>query len=304
MSGIQGQTDYLRTLLKRALDDMDNKGDRSDGHLKRRSEGDRPTTLSNGDDRNAFVDVIKGRLPLVAHVNNAEQIVDLLTVVHEINEKVRAKFSDGFQIRVVIAGGAEAWLVADELVKANVEGVILSPLRCTPEDYDSRRCGSLSSLQHPILLAKDGFTEGSTLPPPDLGIATLLAAGIRVAIASNSDNDVGSLAWEAGWAQWMSNRRVDGSLGSGASLSTKDAIGTLTWNLVKILHLVDEELEDASNVGEITLGSSLPNLVVYDGNPLENFHAKLLLTVGSIQERGRFSKNAARVEVRCFPVQI
>ncbi|HEV2320858.1 MAG TPA: amidohydrolase family protein [Gammaproteobacteria bacterium] len=75
-------------------------------------------------DLEALQPVLKGELPVVAQVDRASDIEAALALAAE------------FKLKLIISGGAEAWMVADELAKAKVP-VILNPTRDLPEAFES-----------------------------------------------------------------------------------------------------------------------------------------------------------------------
>jgi imidazolonepropionase-like amidohydrolase len=74
-------------------------------------------------DLEALQPVLAGRIPLVIDVNRASDIRAALSIARE------------FGIRVVISGGSEAWMVADELARANVP-VVVKVLQDLPETFE------------------------------------------------------------------------------------------------------------------------------------------------------------------------
>lgn len=72
----------------------------------------------------AMLPVVKGRLPLVLRVHRA---VDILAAI---------EFQKEQKIQLMIAGGAEAWMVADELAQARIP-VILQPSIQAPTSFDA-----------------------------------------------------------------------------------------------------------------------------------------------------------------------
>ncbi len=76
------------------------------------------------DDLEALLDLIDGKIPLVVGVERASDIVALLRLARKQD------------IRLVIAGGAEAWMVAEQLAKAKVP-VILDPMDNIPGSFES-----------------------------------------------------------------------------------------------------------------------------------------------------------------------
>ena len=75
-------------------------------------------------DLEALQPVLKGEIPIVAHAHRASDI------------DVAMNLADEFGFRLVISGGAEAWLVADRLSSARVP-VILNPLENLPGQFES-----------------------------------------------------------------------------------------------------------------------------------------------------------------------
>lgn len=74
-------------------------------------------------DIDALVPVVDGRIPLVVHVNRASDIAMVLEMARK--EK----------LKIIIQGGAEAWLVADKIAAAGVP-VIIDAIENLPEDFE------------------------------------------------------------------------------------------------------------------------------------------------------------------------
>ncbi|HWP94227.1 MAG TPA: amidohydrolase family protein [Gammaproteobacteria bacterium] len=74
-------------------------------------------------DLEALQPLLRGEIPLVVEVHRAADIEAVLKLARE------------FGIRLVIAGGAEAWLVADRLAAANVP-VIIDPAENLPSRFE------------------------------------------------------------------------------------------------------------------------------------------------------------------------
>lgn len=100
-------------------------------------------------DLEALLPVATGKLPLVVEVNRAADIMIAIRLAKEAH------------LRLVVAGGAEAWKVADELARAGV-AVILDPSANLPGSFD-------------------------TLYVRDDAVAILVAAGVSVAISTFSE---------------------------------------------------------------------------------------------------------------------
>lgn len=74
-------------------------------------------------DLEALIPVVEGRKPLVIDVHRASDIRALLELKNEFN------------LNMVIVGGAESWMVAEELAKENVP-VIIDPMNNLPGNFD------------------------------------------------------------------------------------------------------------------------------------------------------------------------
>jgi imidazolonepropionase-like amidohydrolase len=103
---------------------------------------------------------LQRKVVVVFHVNRAADILAVLTVARE------------FQLRPVIAGGAEAWRVADALAQAKVP-VIVFPLVTGPESFE-------------------------TLGAREDNAALLAAAGVPIILSTGETHNVRKLRQEAG----------------------------------------------------------------------------------------------------------
>lgn len=109
----------------------------------------------------ALVPVVQGRQPLVVHAHRAEDIAAALRLQREL------------ALPMVIAGGAEAHVVADQLAKQAVP--VLLQIRVKPYDFQ-------------------------TLRARDDAAALLARAGVTLALASGDSHNARNLRWEAGYA--------------------------------------------------------------------------------------------------------
>lgn len=109
----------------------------------------------------ALVPVVLGRQPLVVHAHRAEDIASALRLQRELG------------VPMVIAGGAEAHVVADQLAKQGV--AVLLQVRVKPYDFQ-------------------------TLRARDDAAAQLAKAGVTLALASGDSHNARNLRWEAGYA--------------------------------------------------------------------------------------------------------
>jgi imidazolonepropionase-like amidohydrolase len=110
-------------------------------------------------DLEALQPVLKGEVPLLVQANRASDLLAAMRVASE------------FKVRLVLMGGAEAWMVADEIAKRRIP-VVVKPLTNLP---------SFESL-------------GATLE----NAARLRKAGVTVALASFDTHNSRNLRQEAG----------------------------------------------------------------------------------------------------------
>ncbi|KAH6651657.1 amidohydrolase [Truncatella angustata] len=182
--------------------------------------------------------VVNGELPLSLTVQSVDGIAGALKLKKQIEE------ASGSTITVVIIGGAESYLVADELAAAKV-GVVLSPLLSYRASWDERRA-----------LTGAPLTNGTA-------IDKLIDAGVVTAIGLEEDWLVRDLAVLAGIAY----ANGEGRLGQ------KDALDLVSSNVYKILGLKSPEaaedfiiyegnpLEIGAQVKAVGSGSSTVTLI-------------------------------------------
>jgi imidazolonepropionase-like amidohydrolase len=114
-------------------------------------------------DLEALLPVVQGRLPLVVTADRASDIQQALSLGREFN------------LRVIVNGGAEAWMVADELARAGVP-VITGSLNNIPQSF-------------------------ATLGARQENAALLQRAGVRVIINGGADAfNARNVKYEAGVA--------------------------------------------------------------------------------------------------------
>lgn len=103
--------------------------------------GERRTYSLSMEDMDALQPVLDGSIPLLANVNRASDIETLIEIVRARN------------LKLVIYGGAEAWMIAD-LLAANDVAVILDSKANLPASFDALN----SRLESPALLAAAGVS--------------------------------------------------------------------------------------------------------------------------------------------------
>ncbi|EME89098.1 uncharacterized protein MYCFIDRAFT_25199 [Pseudocercospora fijiensis CIRAD86] len=171
----------------------------------------------------ALSKVVNGSLPLVLGIHSADTIASILRLKSEIDTATNST------LRLAILGGAESYILANELAAADV-GVILAPLFSYAATWDQRRA-----------LTGAPLTNGTA-------IDVLHAAGVKVAIGVDEDWEARDLFLQAGIVQ----------INSGGKIDEKEALALASRNICEILGL--EGLEEK--------GSDLGEFVVFDGNPL------------------------------------
>ena len=115
-------------------------------------------------DLEALQPVLAGELPLVVDVERAADIEAVL------------RLAEDFDLDVIIQGGAEAWLVADELAAADVP-VILNPLQNLPFSFEQ----IASTLENAAKLHAAGVTIAFSQGESHNARNVKQAAGIAVA---------------------------------------------------------------------------------------------------------------------------
>lgn len=143
--------------------------------------------------------VVAGDLPLVVTVHSADAIASILKVKHAVEK-------EGGKLRLSLIGGAESYILADELAAAGV-GVVLAPAESYATGWDQRRALSGAPL-----------TNGTA-------VDKLVDAGVVTAIGLEEDWLIRDLALLAGRAY----RNGEGRL------SEKDALALVSANVYKIL---------------------------------------------------------------------
>ena len=156
-----------------------------------------------------FQKVVNGSLPLAITTHSADIIASVLKVKAAVDVATKSS------IRLVIIGGGESWLVAEELAVAKV-GVVLSPLLSYRVTWDERRA-----------LTGAPLTNGTT-------IDRLLDAGVEVAIGLEGDSQTRNLALAAGIAY----------KNGGGRLSEKQALNLVSTNLYRLFGLKEPGIND------------------------------------------------------------
>jgi hypothetical protein len=139
-----------------------------------------------------------GKIPLAISTQNKDVIAHLL--------KMKASLAEIAPINLVIIGGVESYLLAEDLAKARVP-IILVPWRCQPEAWEYRHC-----LPGPPISDKTSFQ-------------ILVEHGVKVALGAWDDGLVSTLYWEAAWAA------------KGTGLKEEDVVKLISTNVEEIFDI-------------------------------------------------------------------
>lgn len=142
--------------LREALQDAKDYADNTSAYASNQRRTYALTRL----DLEALGPVLAGKEPLVLHVERASDIEAAL------------RLAGDFKLKLIVSGGAEAWMVADELAAAHVP-VLLNPLEDLPAHFE---------------------TLGSTLE----NAARLQKAGVMIAFATGDTHNARNVTQAAG----------------------------------------------------------------------------------------------------------
>lgn len=179
--------------------------------------------------------VVAGEIPLAVTVHSADTIASILkvkaAVEKEISLRASSATSPSGKIRLVLIGGAESHLLADELAAAGV-GVVLAPAQSYSTSWEQRRALSGAPL-----------TNGTA-------IDRLVGAGVVTALGLEEDWLVRDLALLAGVAH----------RNGGGRLSEQGALDLISANVYKMLGIEEPRGAEAA---------ASRHFVVSEGSPLE-----------------------------------
>ncbi|MCB9539333.1 MAG: amidohydrolase family protein [Myxococcales bacterium] len=189
--------------LRELLDDT-----RTYAAKKRDFEGARLRRLAASRlDLEALLPVVRGELPLAVDVHRAADIEALL------------RFASEQQVKLIVVGGTEAWLVADALAAAKVP-VVLDPSANLPGDFDRIHARADAA-------------------------AKLAAAGVPIALSTFSTHNVRKLR------QWAGNAVR-------AGLPHADALRAVTTTPATLAGLTDRGRVAPGQVADLVVWSGDP----------------------------------------------
>ncbi|KAI9354102.1 hypothetical protein DFJ73DRAFT_827917 [Zopfochytrium polystomum] len=186
--------------------------------------------LTNATQASPLSSVVDGTHPLVVNVNEPNDISKVLGLVKEGGEQLS-------RVRLVIAGGAGAWKVADQLAGLSPRmTVLLQPARCVPSSWETREC-------------RPAFSRPTATE-------LLTARGVPVAVSVREADQVRSLRFEAGW---LAAEAVT------TGVSVDKAIGAVTWTAADAL--LGQEAAAAAGVGRVQAGTRAAFVGLNAGSP-------------------------------------
>jgi imidazolonepropionase-like amidohydrolase len=183
-------------------------------YSRRRAEFERSATrdfVAGRLDLEAMVPVVEGRLPLIVAANRASDIEAVLKLARDYN------------IRVMIAGAAEAWLVADKLASARVP-VLTGAMNNIPGSF-----ATLGSYQESAALLRRAGVEVILIG--DSGVSDAETFNVRN-IKQEAGNAVAyGMSWDdALRAVTIVPARALGIAGSHGTLETGKVANVVVWS--------------------------------------------------------------------------
>lgn len=172
-------------------------------------------------DAAALVPVLQGRQPLLIHVERASDILNVIDLKREFP-----------QLKIVIVGGSEGWLVADRIAKSGIP-VIASALNDLPASFEE-----IASTQS--------------------NVGRMRAAGVNVSIGMIDDDDAHKLFYERQYAgNLVALQKIPGATG----VSWGEALAMITSRPAEAIGLGDQ-------IGRLAPGQHA-DVVIWSGDPLE-----------------------------------
>lgn len=150
-------------------------------------------------DAEALVPVVQGKVPLLAHVERASDILGVLKLKQEVPG-----------LRLVLVGATEGWTVAREIAAAGVP-VIASALADLPATFES-------------------------LAATQSNIGRMKAAGVTVGIGTLNEDEARQARWEK---QFAGNLVALGRIPGAAGLDWGEAFATITSRPAEALGMGD-----------------------------------------------------------------
>jgi imidazolonepropionase-like amidohydrolase len=151
-------------------------------------------------DAEALVPVVQGKVPLLAHVERASDILGVLQLKREVPS-----------LKLVLVGATEGWTVAREIAAAGVP-VIASALADLPASFES-------------------------LAATQSNVGRLKAAGVTVGVGTINEDEARQARWEK---QYAGNLVALGRIPGASGLSWGEAFATISARTAEALGMADE----------------------------------------------------------------
>jgi imidazolonepropionase-like amidohydrolase len=172
-------------------------------------------------DAAALVPVLQGRQPLLVHVERASDILNVLALKREYPS-----------LDLVIVGGTEGWMVADQIARAGVP-VIASAMNDLPASFEQ-------------------------IAATQSNVGRMMKAGVKVSIGMIDDDDSHKLFYER---QYAGNLVALGNVPGATGLSWGEALAAITSGPAKAIGL-------GGQIGSLTPGAH-GDVVIWSGDPLQ-----------------------------------
>ncbi len=201
------------------------------------TDAERPNdVLLSRFDAAALVQVVNGHQPLYVHVERASDIRAVLALRREFP-----------QLKLVLVGVSEGWLLANEIAAAKVP-VIASALNDLPAAFE-------------------------TLAATQSNIGRMKAAGVTVAIGMINDNDSHQLRYAPQYAgNLVALQKIPGATG----LSWGEAFAAISSVPAEIMGL-------GNRMGSLKAGN-VGDVVIWDGDPLELSSAPIAVYIDGVEQ--------------------
>lgn len=187
-------------------------------------------------DAAALVPVLQGRQLLLVHVERASDIIQVLALKREFPN-----------LRLVLVGATEGWMIADRIAAARVP-VIANALNDLPATFEQ-------------------------LAATQSNVARLRAAGVNVALGMINDDEARQVRLAR---QQAGNLVAVGRLPEGTALSWGQALATITSAPAEAVGMGGE-------IGSLRPGRRA-DVVIWSGDPLENSSAAEVVLIDGVQQ--------------------
>jgi imidazolonepropionase-like amidohydrolase len=187
-------------------------------------------------DAAALVPVLQGRQPLLVHVERASDILNVLALKREYPS-----------LDLVIVGGTEGWMVADQIARSGIP-VIASAMNDLPASFEE-------------------------IAATQSNVGRMMKSGVKVSIGMIDDDDSHKLFYERQYAgNLVALDKVPGATG----LSWGEALAAITSAPAKAIGL-------AGQIGSLTPGAH-GDVVIWSGDPLQVTSAAEQVYIDGVQQ--------------------